>query len=92
LSPFHTNGKASAELCKCTQRLNLLLCERLFTGVFKVDKVLEIFKACKVDEWAESLKVKYVNEAFAHLENIAVVEKRKQPTIELAHYLMNRTK
>ena len=58
----------------------------------KVEKVLEIFKACKVDEWAESLKVKYVKEAFAHLENIAVVEKRKQPTIELAHYLMNRTK
>jgi hypothetical protein len=26
------------------------------------------------------------------LENIAVVEKRKQPIIELAHYLMNRTK
>jgi len=58
----------------------------------KVDKVLELFKACKVGEWAESLKVKYVNEAFAHLENIAVVEKRKQPIIELAHYLMNRTK
>ena len=58
----------------------------------KVEKVLSIFKACKVDEWAEQLKTKYMNEAFTHLENIAVVEKRKQPIIELAHYLMNRTK
>ena len=58
----------------------------------KVEKVLAIFKDCKVDEWAEQLKAKYMNEAFAHLENIAVVEKRKQPIIELAHYLMNRTK
>jgi len=58
----------------------------------KVEKVLAIFKACKVDAWAEKLKAKYMNEAFAHLENIAVVEKRKQPIIDLAHYLMNRTK
>ena len=58
----------------------------------KVEKVLGIFKACKVDDWAEQLKARYMNEAFAHLENIAVVEKRKQPIIELAHYLMNRTK
>ncbi len=58
----------------------------------KVAKVLNIFKECKVDEWAESLKAKYMNEAFEHLENIAVVEKRKQPIIELANYLMNRTK
>ncbi len=58
----------------------------------KVEKVLAIFRACKVDDWAEQLKAKYMNEAFAHLENIAVVEKRKQPIIELAHYLMNRTK
>jgi geranylgeranyl diphosphate synthase type II len=58
----------------------------------KVEKVLAIFKACKVDAWAEELKAKYMNESFAHLENIAVVEKRKQPIIDLAHYLMNRTK
>ena len=58
----------------------------------KVEKVLAIFKACQVDAWADQLKNKYLNEAFAHLENIAVVEKRKQPIMELAHYLMNRTK
>ena len=58
----------------------------------KVEKVLEIFKACNVGEWAENLKTKYLNEAFEHLENIAVVEKRKQSLIELANYLMNRSK
>jgi len=58
----------------------------------KVEKVVAIFKACEVDAWADQLKNKYLNEAFAHLENIAVVEKRKQPITELAHYLMNRTK
>jgi hypothetical protein len=56
----------------------------------KVDQVLAIFKACKVDAWAEALKQKYMQEAFAHLEAIAVVETRKKPLIDLANYLMNR--
>jgi geranylgeranyl diphosphate synthase type II len=56
----------------------------------KVEKVLAIFKACGVDAWAEDLKAKYLNEAFEHLEAIAVVSNRKQPLIELANYLMNR--
>jgi geranylgeranyl diphosphate synthase type II len=56
----------------------------------KVEKVLEIFKACGVDAWAEDLKAKYLKEAFEHLEAIAVVSNRKQPLIELANYLMNR--
>jgi geranylgeranyl diphosphate synthase type II len=56
----------------------------------KVDQVLAIFKACKVDAWAEDLKQKYMQEALAHLEAIAVVEARKKPLIDLANYLMNR--
>jgi geranylgeranyl diphosphate synthase type II len=56
----------------------------------KVDQVLAIFKACKVDAWAEDLKQKYMQEALAHLEAIAVVEARKKPMIDLANYLMNR--
>lgn len=58
----------------------------------KVEKVLSIFNACGVGAWAENLKAKYMEEAFAHLESIAVVEVRKQPLIELANYLMNRNK
>jgi geranylgeranyl diphosphate synthase type II len=52
--------------------------------------VLAIFKACKVDAWAADLKQKYMQEALAHLEAIAVVEARKKPLIDLANYLMNR--
>jgi len=44
----------------------------------KVEQVLAIFKACKVDAWAEDLKQKYMQEALAHLEAIAVVETRKK--------------
>ena len=33
-----------------------------------------------------------MQEAFEHLEAIAVVSARKQPLIELANYLMNRNK
>lgn len=56
----------------------------------KVDQVLSIFRACKVDAWAEDLKQKYMQEALAHLEAIAVVSARKKPLIDLANYLMNR--
>jgi geranylgeranyl diphosphate synthase type II len=58
----------------------------------KVEKVLEIFNACGVAAWAENLKAKYMQEAFEHLESIAVVSSRKQPLIDLANYLMNRNK
>ena len=58
----------------------------------KVEKVLALFNACGVAAWAENLKAKYMQEAFAHLESIAVVSSRKQPLIDLANYLMNRNK
>jgi geranylgeranyl diphosphate synthase type II len=43
-----------------------------------------------VDAWAEDLKQKYMQEAMAHLEAIAVVSTRKKPLVDLANYLMNR--
>ena len=58
----------------------------------KVDKVLAIFNECGVGAWAENLKAKYLQEAFGHLESIAVVSARKQPLIDLANYLMIRNK
>ena len=58
----------------------------------KVEKVLAFFNACGVAEWADNLKAKYMEEAFGHLESIAVVSSRKQPLVELANYLMNRNK
>lgn len=56
----------------------------------KVNEVLSIYRACKVDEWARELKEKYIQEAFAHLEDIAVLNKRKEPLKQLARYLIHR--
>lgn len=58
----------------------------------KVTEILSIFKQCKIDEWAKELKEKYTKEAFAHLEDIAVLSKRKEPLRELALLLTQREK
>ena len=56
----------------------------------KVKQVLDIFRQCKVDEWARELKEKYMQEAFAHLEDIAVLSNRKEPLKQLALFLTQR--
>jgi geranylgeranyl diphosphate synthase, type II len=56
----------------------------------KVKRVLEIFKACDVDDWAKELKQQYLDKAFYHLEEIAVVSSRKKPLTELANFLVQR--
>ncbi len=56
----------------------------------KVQKVLSIFKACNVDEWAMALKEKYLQTALAHLDDIAVVSARKKSLKELAEFLIQR--
>lgn len=56
----------------------------------KVHEVLSIFRQCKVDEWASELKNKFVAEAFSHLEDVAVVSKRKEPLKQLALFLTQR--
>ncbi|HEU4576172.1 MAG TPA: polyprenyl synthetase family protein [Chitinophagaceae bacterium] len=56
----------------------------------KVAGVLQIFRDCGVDAWAMQLKNKYLDEALVHLEDIAVVSKRKEPLQELAHFLIQR--
>ncbi len=45
----------------------------------KVKKIAQIYKECKADEWALQLKNKFLDEAFQHLEDIAVLSKRKEP-------------
>ena len=59
-------------------------------GSDKIEKVLEIFRDCKIDEWALSLKNRYLDEALAHLDDIAVLSKRKLPLTEFAHFLVQR--
>jgi geranylgeranyl diphosphate synthase type II len=56
----------------------------------KIERVLKIFRDCKVDEWALELKNRYLDEALHHLEDIAVLSKRKQPLKELAYFLIQR--
>lgn len=56
----------------------------------KVEKVLQIYKDTNADAWAKELKDKYYKVAMYHLEEIAVLSKRKKPLMELAEYLINR--
>lgn len=56
----------------------------------KVEKVVNIYKSCSVDEWAKSLKEKYLIKAFQHLEDIAVLAARKKPLQQLASFLVQR--
>ena len=56
----------------------------------KVEKVLQIFKSAGVDEWAMQLKNQYLEIAMKHLEDIAVMSKRKEPLQQLASFLIQR--
>lgn len=56
----------------------------------KVERVVAIFKKCKVDEWAQQLQQNYFQTAIKHLEDTAVLTVRKKPLRELAEYLMVR--
>lgn len=56
----------------------------------KVERVISIYKSCSADEWAKSLKEKYIAAAFQHLEDIAVLSVRKKPLQQLASFLVQR--
>ncbi|TMI69052.1 MAG: polyprenyl synthetase family protein [Bacteroidetes bacterium] len=58
------------------------------TAADKVENTIRIFKDCKVDEWALELKNKFLDEAHVHLEDIAVLSRRKEPLKELAGFLV----
>jgi geranylgeranyl diphosphate synthase type II len=56
----------------------------------KVQKVVDLLHQCGADEWALQLKNKFLTEAIAHLEDVAVVSKRKEPLKQLAEFLIKR--
>jgi geranylgeranyl diphosphate synthase type II len=56
----------------------------------KTERVVQLFHDCKVNEWALQLKNKYLDEAFAHLEDVAVLSKRKEALQEMAKFLVQR--
>jgi geranylgeranyl diphosphate synthase, type II len=56
----------------------------------KINSVLQIYKDCKVDDWAKDVKDKHLHIALQHLEDTAVLTNRKAPLKELAEYLVSR--
>ena len=56
----------------------------------KVERVLELYKECKIDEWAIELKEKFLNDALQHFDDMAVVSTRKEPLKHLARLLVKR--
>jgi geranylgeranyl diphosphate synthase type II len=77
------------ETCTPSQKKELIELLQNNSG-HKTAKVLEIFRDCKVDEWALELKNKFLNEAFSDLEKVAVLSKRKEPLKNLAEFLLQR--
>ncbi|MDF2384118.1 polyprenyl synthetase family protein [Nostoc ellipsosporum NOK] len=77
------------EACNEQQRLEL---DRWLAGnePGKVEAVLKLFRECGVDEWALELKNKFLDEAWKHLEDIAVQSHRKEPLTKLAQFLVQR--
>ncbi len=58
----------------------------------KVEKVLQVFRSCGIDTWADALKLNYLEKAMQHLDEIAVSKVRKEPLKALAQYLIKRDK
>jgi geranylgeranyl diphosphate synthase type II len=56
----------------------------------KVQQVLNIYKNTGVDLWAVQLKNQFMEKALQHLDDIAVLSKRKEPLRQLAHFLVQR--
>lgn len=56
----------------------------------KVNRVLEVFRDCKADAWAASLKEAYYDQAMKHLDDVAVLSVRKTELQKLAMYLLQR--
>jgi geranylgeranyl diphosphate synthase type II len=56
----------------------------------KVSRVLQIFRACGVDQWANAQKEHFFNLAMNHLHALRVDEAKKKPLIDLAGFLIQR--
>ena len=56
----------------------------------KVQRVLKIFHDCNVDDWAKELKQQYFTKAMHHLAEVAVLNVRKKPLMEIADFLIQR--
>lgn len=59
-------------------------------GVDKVSRVLQIFRDCGVDQWANAQKEHFFNIAMNHLHDLHVDDAKKKPLIDLAGFLIQR--
>jgi geranylgeranyl diphosphate synthase type II len=77
------------ETCSETQLKEF---KRLMDGdeAGKVEKVLDLFRECGIDTWANGLKEKYIAEAEHHLEEVAVPSSRKESLKNLMQFLVQR--
>lgn len=82
----------AAEVADAAQQKELALLKSETDTKKKVTGTLQIFKDCKIDEWAENLKQSYFEHALKHLEDVAVLSARKGELYRLAELLMNREK
>ncbi len=56
----------------------------------KVERVRRIYELCGVEHWVVTLKNKFLDQALDNLNEIAVLSKRKEPLLQLAHQLVRR--
>lgn len=56
----------------------------------KVPRMLQLYKDCKVDQWAITEKERFQQIALQHLEDMSVATENKQPLLDLADQLLNR--
>jgi len=79
------------ELCTPAQHAQLQALLALPAGdTGKVPGVLQLYRDCRVDEWAVREKQRFQQIALQHLEQVAVPEENKKPLLELADLLLNR--
>lgn len=59
-------------------------------GEDKVERMLSVFRTCKVDAWAEEEKQRLMQEAEYHLEKVTVLSSRKKELEALVSALLER--
>lgn len=88
-------NKKTFLLLKARERCDDLLLRELdnllaYDGSDKVERMLDVYRMCSVDRWAEEEENRLMQEAWNHLENITVSGERKKPLYDLAAMLLNR--
>lgn len=77
------------ESCSASQKQELHELLKI-DGADKIERVVKLYKDCKIDEWAIELKEKFLNDALQQFDDMAVVSTRKEPLKHLARLLVKR--